>query len=95
MHLCIPPSERINPFPTNRAAEKRLFALVRGAFSQRRKTLQNTLSSSLGLGKPVIAGALEQIGVKTTARAEELSLEQLIALSQTLGEEMIPVQKEK
>lgn len=81
--------------PLEGEAEKRLFALVRGAFSQRRKTLQNTLSSSLGLGKPVIAGALEQIGVKTTARAEELSLEQLIALSQTLGEEMIPVQKEK
>ena len=76
-------------------AEKRLFALVRGAFSQRRKTLQNTLSFSLGLQKPVIAAALEQIGVKTTARAEELSLEQLIALSEAMSEEMIPIQKEK
>lgn len=81
--------------PLEGEAEKRLFALVRGAFSQRRKTLQNTLSFSLGLQKPVIAAALEQIGVKTTARAEELSLEQLIVLSEALSEEMIPVQKEK
>lgn len=68
--------------PLTAEAEKRLFKLVKGAFSQRRKTLQNTLSSSLGLDKPQIAQALLQVGAKSTARAEELSLEQLMALSQ-------------
>ncbi len=61
--------------------EKKLFTLVKGAFSQRRKTLQNTLSSSLSVSKTAVAEALEEIGRKPSARAEELSLEDLIALS--------------
>lgn len=69
-------------------AERKLFKMVRGAFSQRRKTLQNTLSSSLGLPKSRIAEALEQIGVKPTARPEELSLEQLIALAGALEQDI-------
>lgn len=70
--------------PLEGEAEKKLFKMVRGAFSQRRKTLQNTLSSSLGLKKPRIAEALEEIGVKPTARPEELSLEQMIVLAGVL-----------
>ena len=64
--------------------EKNLFRVVKGAFSQRRMTLQNTLSSSLKIGKAEVAAALEQIGQKPTARAEELSLEELIALSKII-----------
>lgn len=70
--------------PLSGDAEKKLFKVVHGAFSQRRKTLQNTLGSSLSLPKPVVAESLEQIGLKTTARAEELSLEQFIRLSEIL-----------
>ena len=57
------------------------FRLVKGAFSQRRKTLQNNLSSSLGISKGEAAAALERAGLKPTARAEELSLEEMMALS--------------
>ena len=64
--------------------ERQLFRVVKGAFSQRRKTLQNTLSSSLGMPKADIAAALEQIGQKPTARAEELSLDEFIALSKII-----------
>lgn len=64
--------------------ERQLFRVVKGAFSQRRKTLQNTLSSSLGTPKADIAAALEQIGQKPTARAEELSLDEFIALSKII-----------
>jgi len=74
--------------PLEGEAERKLFRMVRGAFSQRRKTLQNTLSSSLEISKPRIAEALEQIGVKPAARPEELSLEQLIALAAALEQDI-------
>ena len=64
--------------------ERRLFTVIKGAFAQRRKTLQNTLGSSLGLPKPAVADALSQIGQKPTARAEELSLEDFIRLTEAL-----------
>ncbi len=70
--------------PLSGEEEKKLFALVKGAFSQRRKTLQNTLSSSLGKSKADISAALSSIGQKPSARAEELSLDELIALSKIL-----------
>lgn len=74
--------------PLSGEVEKKLFKLVRGAFSQRRKTLQNTLSSSLGIPKAKISAALEQTGVKPAARAEELSMDELIALSGALAEDI-------
>ena len=64
--------------------ERRLFTVIKGAFSQRRKTLQNTLGSSLGLPKPTVADALLKIGQKPTARAEELSLEDFIRMTEAL-----------
>ena len=70
--------------PLSGEEEKKLFALVKGAFSQRRKTLQNTLSSSLGKSKADISAALSESGQKPSARAEELSLDELIALSKIL-----------
>ena len=72
--LLLPPEE-----------ERELFRVVKGAFSQRRKTLQNTLSSSLKIGKAQVAAALEQIGQKPTARAEELSLEEFIKLAKIIA----------
>lgn len=70
--------------PLSGEQERRLFTVIKGAFSQRRKTLQNTLGSSLGLPKPAVADTLLQIGQKPTARAEELSLEDFIRLTETL-----------
>ena len=70
--------------PLSGEQERRLFTVIKGAFSQRRKTLQNTLGSSLGLPKPAVADALLKIGQKPTARAEELSLEDFIRLTETL-----------
>ena len=70
--------------PLSGEQERRLFTVIKGAFSQRRKTLQNTLGSSLGLPKPAVADALSQIGQKPTARAEELSLEDFIRLNEAL-----------
>lgn len=62
------------------AQEKRLFSLVRAAFGQRRKTLLNSLCGA-GLTKDEVRARLEAAGISPTLRAEQLTLEQFIALS--------------
>ena len=57
------------------ADEKKFFAVVRAAFSQRRKVISNSLSSGLSVGKEEILRILEKSGVPANARAEKLSLE--------------------
>lgn len=66
--------------------EQFFFKVVKGAFSQRRKTLTNTISSSMGISKSEVATALESIGVSTTTRAENLTMEQFIDFSKALKE---------
>lgn len=62
------------------AEEKRLFALVRAAFGQRRKTLSNSLAGA-GIPKAEIPALLEAAGISPTARAEQLTLEEFIRLA--------------
>lgn len=64
--------------------EKRLFGIIRAAFGQRRKTLQNALTTA-GYTKETIAAACEATGIPATARAEQLTLEQFAALTVHLG----------
>lgn len=62
--------------------EKLLFRIVRGAFSQRRKTLANALSSALGeCGKEQIEQAIAACGLDSKIRGEALSIEQFAALT--------------
>ena len=61
-------------------AEKRLFALIRAAFGQRRKTLGNALQSA-GFPREQITAARAAVGIPATARAEELTLPQFEALA--------------
>lgn len=70
--------------PVQVRSEAALFATVRAAFSQRRKTAANALSASLHLPKAQVQQALAQVGAAPTARAEELPLPQLAALSDLL-----------
>ena len=65
-------------------SEKQFFALVRAAFGQRRKTVLNSVSAGLSLGREVVAAALERAGIVQNARAEQLTMEQLAALSNEL-----------
>lgn len=60
------------------------FRTARGAFSQRRKTAANALSSALAVPKPQVQQALLAAGAPPNARAEQLTLEQLAALSNAL-----------
>ncbi len=67
------------PVKINR--EKDFFALVKAAFGQRRKTVLNAVAAGLSLDRGVVAAALERAGIAPNARAVQLSMEQLAALS--------------
>lgn len=55
--------------------ESVLFEVIRGAFSQRRKTLLNSLSSVVtDIPKPELCGILEDCGIPTGARGETLGI---------------------
>jgi len=72
--------------PVEVADEKKMFALIRASFNQRRKTLVNGLANAneLHLTKEQIADALEQMGLSPTIRGEALTLEQFAKLSDLL-----------
>jgi 16S rRNA (adenine1518-N6/adenine1519-N6)-dimethyltransferase len=59
-----------------------LFAIIRAGFSQRRKTLRNAIGSIAGVGEA--EAAIASAGIAPGARAEELDLEEFVALSQAL-----------
>ena len=62
--------------------EKLFFKLIKAAFSQRRKTLVNALSSSGAFGsKEDVSKAVESIGLSPTVRGEALSIQQFCELS--------------
>ena len=64
--------------------EKKFFSLVKGIFAQRRKTLVNSLSNSVGMSKAEIQNALSKMGLEPTVRAENLTMEEIVALSDLL-----------
>lgn len=65
--------------------EKAFFKVVRAAFSQRRKTVENALSNSLNLPKDTVRLALLAAQAPPQARAEALSMEDYFALAKTLS----------
>ena len=64
--------------------EEIFFALVKKAFSQRRKTLLNSLDGFRGLNKTDINNLLNKYEISAQQRAETLSVEQYIALSKEI-----------
>ena len=74
---------RENP-PISVSDEKKFFALVKAAFAQRRKTLLNTISNTLGIDKTTLRNALNEIGLSETVRGEQLTMEQLAELSESI-----------
>lgn len=65
--------------------EEDFFRVVKAAFSQRRKTLSNTLSSGLSMSKTQIAELLERAGVASNLRAEQLSMQQFADIANALN----------
>lgn len=77
----------------NAADEKFFFRTVRGAFSQRRKNLLNSLSSSMGIDKKTVAAAVEKAGLPANIRPEQLLMEDFIRVSEFLKEENGHIEK--
>lgn len=60
------------------------FKVVRGAFSQRRKNICNSISSALGLPKQTVAEAVAAAGISESARAEQLKMTDFAAITEKL-----------
>lgn len=64
--------------------EKKFFRMVKGAFSMRRKTALNSISSSMGIDKAAVASAIEKCGLEPTVRAEKMTMQQLADLCESI-----------
>ena len=72
------------------ASEKALFAIIRAAFSQRRKTAANGISSGLGADKAEVLAAMAEVCLDQRLRPEQLTLDNFIALQGALADRGIP-----
>ncbi len=66
--------------------EKNFFLLTKACFAQRRKTLLNTVSNTLGIDKNHIRECLKNLNISETIRGEALTMEELGKLSDIIFE---------
>ncbi|MBO4383424.1 MAG: ribosomal RNA small subunit methyltransferase A [Clostridia bacterium] len=59
------------------------FRMVQAGFSQRRKTIMNSFSAALGMSKADLGDLLDSLDIPRTARIEQLTMDQLIAVYKT------------
>ncbi|WP_018305685.1 16S rRNA (adenine(1518)-N(6)/adenine(1519)-N(6))-dimethyltransferase RsmA [Desulfitobacterium hafniense] len=74
----------LRSYPEFRVKEKDFFRVVKAAFSQRRKTLGNSLAGGLGLPKQQIGEILAAAGVDEQRRAETLSIDEFQAVTEAV-----------
>lgn len=72
--------------PVKVGSEEFFFKLVKAAFSQRRKTAENSISAGLGMSKSKVAEALERAGLERSVRAEKLTMDDFANLEKILNE---------
>ncbi len=65
-------------------SEKNMFAVIKAAFSQRRKTAVNAISAGLKLPKEQVQQAVEQIGLAPMVRPEKMALQEFADLTDIL-----------
>ena len=68
--------------------------LVKAAFGQRRKTLNNALKT-LKLDGELLQSALAQCGIDGTRRGETLSVAEFVALSNTISSLILSLKKSR
>lgn len=79
---------RLNVLPNSPVTvdnEKTFFAVVKAAFSQRRKILANSLCSGLSLDKAKVLEILQECDIPENIRAEKLSLQNFADIANCLG----------
>lgn len=74
--------------PVEVTDEKFFFKVIRGAFSQRRKNLANSLSSALSIEKQAAVNSIKAAGLSENIRPEQLTLEQFANVSEKLAGEI-------
>ena len=62
-------------------SEEMFFKTAKACFAQRRKTLLNTVSSTLGIDKNEIRRIIAEMDLSESVRGENLTLEELARLS--------------
>lgn len=72
------------PQPPVSCDDKQFFAVVKAAFSQRRKVIANSLSAGLSMNKEQTLAVLQKAGVPANARAEQLGLCDFAAIANQL-----------
>ncbi|HEY8911534.1 MAG TPA: 16S rRNA (adenine(1518)-N(6)/adenine(1519)-N(6))-dimethyltransferase RsmA [Desulfosporosinus sp.] len=71
----------LRPYPGFDVDKKDFFRVVKAAFSQRRKTLGNSLTGGLGLKKEDVIERMQGAGISDGRRAESLSIEEFQVLT--------------
>ena len=66
--------------------EALFFKMIKSAFAQRRKTILNSVSSGMGIEKEKLSLAIENANISPTARAEALTMEELVTLANKIYE---------
>lgn len=64
--------------------EKKFFAVIRAAFSQRRKSAVNSISAGMCLPKEQVAQILSELGLEPSIRAEKFTLQDFANISEKL-----------
>ncbi len=67
--------------PVETMSEKLFFEVVKSGFSQRRKTLQNSLTGTRGISKEEAGLVLDAAGIERNRRAETLDLKEFAAVA--------------
>lgn len=70
--------------PEGISDEEFFFKTVKAAFSQRRKTLANAVSSYFSISKDEVFKAIKEAGLKDNVRPEQMLMEDFIAFSNSL-----------
>ena len=71
----------LRPYPGFNVDKKDFFRVVKAAFSQRRKTLGNSLAGGLGIRKEEVIERMQSVGISDGRRAESLSIEEFQVLT--------------
>jgi 16S rRNA (adenine1518-N6/adenine1519-N6)-dimethyltransferase len=74
-----------NPPPISIQDEQRFFEIARAGFGTKRKQMSNAISHGLGLPKAETIERLVAAGIRPSARAEDLSLDDWSRLEQSLS----------
>lgn len=80
---CVMKLDVRNVPPVELKNEKDFFNLIKAGFSQRRKTINNSLAS-MGISKEKIKSVLEKLGIDSKLRAENLTMEQFADISNNM-----------